>query len=78
MGRTDGATFSEIGSYILSVLADRSKVEGISSRIQGKYHVKLLDQDRARLVNSTDDGLTSLAQLPEKAHDRVCGLGVET
>jgi hypothetical protein len=52
------STVCEITNDVLTVVADWAKVESVASRIEGKDHVELLNEDGRRLVNSADNGLT--------------------
>lgn len=71
-------TVRKVLDNIRTVLANRTKVEGVSTGVESQDHVELLDQHGRRLVDGAHNRLTGLGELLQESHNRKRGLTVQT
>ena len=55
------APLREVPVYCCAIVTNGTEVESVPAWVQGEDHVELLDQKRRRLMNSTDQAVTSMS-----------------
>ena len=65
------ASVGEVLDHSGAIVSDRTKVEGVSTWVKSKNHVKLLYKDRGWLMDGADDSLSGLGQFLEESDNRV-------
>ncbi len=64
------SSVAEVFDHLRPKVSNRSKVESIATRIKRQDHVEFLNENRARLMDGTDNGLARFRELFQESNNR--------